>query len=174
MGCAFVHVLSVTRKGVDPFGSVMSYNLKGAGMPAISDVIIADGTSPTPVNHTFTPSKATGDYVLYEDREHNNGVAIGNLKVSMELRRPSGNSDVGNRNLKLVVRVETPILETVGTSSSGYPAVPKVAFRPMIEIIATLPERMTKQQRTDLRALARSFMGHSAFIGAMDDLALPW
>lgn len=143
-------------------------------MPQIADVTIQDGTSPTPVTHTFNPTKTTADYALWEDREHNGGIYVGNMKLAMSLSRPTGNSNMGNRNLKLVMRLETPVLEVVGNSAAGITPPPQVAFRPIAELVMTLPERMTKQQRTDLRALMRSAMGHSAFIGAVDDLALPY
>lgn len=140
-------------------------------MAAISSLIIADGQT-TPVNKTFEPAKATSDYAMYEDRI--GGVYIGYNKLHVSLTRPRGQSKVANRNLKVTVGLECPVLESLGTSDSGLTPPPTVAYRPQVQVTFTFPERCSRQNRVDMRALIRNALSHTAIVDAVDNLALPW
>jgi hypothetical protein len=141
-------------------------------MPAVANVVILDGET-TPVSHTFEPAKTTADYVLYEDRDA--GIYIGNKKLVVTITRPQGNGNVGNRNVKVNVRLEVPRLENVSNSTvTGIAPAPTVAYRHMGDVTFTCPERGTKQERINLRALFRSALGHAQVMDAIDNLAVAY
>lgn len=141
-------------------------------MPAIASIAVQDGEA-TPVTHTFEPAKTTADYALYEDRDA--GIYIGNKKFTMTLDRPTGNGNVGNRNLKLRLKLEVPRLEVLSNSTvSGIAPAPTVAYRHVAELVMTLPERGSKQERINVRALFRNILGHAQVLGAIDDLSIAY
>lgn len=140
-------------------------------MPAIANMVINDGQT-TPVAHTFQPAKSTADYSMYEDRI--SGTYIGFGKLHLTMVRPKGESKVANRNLKVVVGIEVPVLETLGNSDAGITPPPTVAHKPMVKVEFTLPERATLQQRKDLRAYVMNAMAHAVIVDAVDNLSMPW
>lgn len=140
-------------------------------MPAIASITANDGETPA-VSHTFEPAKTTADYAFWEDRDA--GIYVGNKKLTLELIRPKGNGNVGNRNLQLKVRLELPRLEVLGNSSSGITPPPTVAYRLAAEIVYTLPERSTQQERKNLRALTANLISSLQFTDAVEKLAIPY
>jgi len=119
-------------------------------MAAIANIVLADAQG-TPVNHTFEPARAQADYALWEDRS--SAYYIGYNKLSLTLKRPvGGKGNTANRNLRCMVKLETPKLEVVTNSTiSGIAPAPTVSYRPVVETIYTLPERCSLQDRKDIR-----------------------
>jgi hypothetical protein len=141
-------------------------------MPAISNIVISDGEA-TPVAHTFEPARTAADIAFYEDRDA--GIYIGNKKITVQMDRPQGNGNVGNRNLKLRVKLEMPRLETLSNSTaSGITPAPTVAYRLVAEILFTLPERSTAQERKNLRTLLRNLTGDPQVVDAVEKLAVAY
>lgn len=141
-------------------------------MPAVSSVSINDGAA-TPVAHVFEPAKATADLVLYEDRDA--GIYIGNKKLTMSITRPSGNGNVGNRNIKMHLKLEVPRLETVSNSTvSGIAPAPTIAYRQTAEVVFTFSERGTIQERIDLRVLLRNALANLQVTSSLDTLSIPY
>lgn len=140
-------------------------------MAAVASIYILDGES-TPITHTFSPARTTSDRADYENRV--GGIYIGYERLTYELIRPKGPSNVANRSLKVRVHIETPVLETVGTSDSGLTPPATVAYRPMAELVFTLPERSTLQQRVNLRTLLKNLLAHASFTDVVDQLAVPF
>lgn len=140
-------------------------------MASVAALLVADGQT-TPVTHTFSPAKTTSDYVLYENRV--SGQYIGYEKLTISMQRPRGPSNQANRNLKYTVKLEAPVLESIGTSDSGLPALPTVAHRPTVEVIFTFSERATKQQRKDMRYLAWGILANAGIGSEIDDLSVPY
>lgn len=140
-------------------------------MAAISSIVINDGQA-TPVAHTFANANSSADRALFEDRVA--GIYIGFNKLTFSLKRPSGPSNVANRNLKLQVRLETPKLEVGVTSSySGIAPAPTVSYRPTVELNVVFPERCALQDRKDLLALMKNLMAHVAMTDAFEKYEMP-
>jgi len=141
-------------------------------MSAIANIVINDGQS-TPVAHTFAPARTSADYALLEDRAA--GVYIGYNKLTMMLERPKGQSRDASRNLKLVIRVETPKLENVTNSTiSGIAPAPTISYRPMAELTVTLPERCSLQDRKDLQAYVKNVLSNTFVTDAFERYELPF
>lgn len=141
-------------------------------MSAITNIVINDGLA-TPVAHTFAPAKTQADMALLEDRI--SGIYIGYNKLVMNLKRPSGDSNVANRNLKLGVRIETPKMEVVSNSTiSGIAPTATVAYRPFVEMNFVFPERCTLADRRDLLAYIRNFLSSPFLIDAVEKYELPY
>lgn len=119
-------------------------------MAQIANIVLNDAQA-TPVAHTFGPARTPVDGALWEDRSSSQ--YIGYNKVTMELKRPTGSSSgSANRNIKAVIRVETPKLENVTNSTvSGIAPAPTVSYRPMAELTFTFPERCSLGDRKDLQ-----------------------
>jgi len=141
-------------------------------MATAANIVINDGQT-TPVAHTFAPAKTSTDFALFEDRAA--GIYIGYNKLTFELQRPSGQSQIANRNLKLRLKVETPKMETVSNSTiSGIAPAPTIAYRPVLEVIATLPERCSLQDRKDLQAYLKNVFSNAAVTAAFENYELPY
>lgn len=141
-------------------------------MAQIANMVINDGQA-TPVAHTFAPAKALADFALFEDRV--SGVYIGYNKLTMSLTRPKGSSNQANRNLKLSIKVETPKLETVSNSTvSGIAPVPTISYRPVAELILTLPERCSLQDRKDLQAYVKNALNNAFVTDSIEKYELPY
>lgn len=129
-------------------------------MSAIANIVLNDAQA-TPVAHTFAPAKTPVDGALWEDRSASQ--YIGYNKLSMSISRPTGViKDGANRNLKLHIKLETPKLENVTNSTvSGIAPAPTVSYRPVAELVATLPERCSLQDRKDLQKYLQQLMTNS-------------
>jgi hypothetical protein len=139
-------------------------------MAAISPIVMNDGQT-TPVAHTFAPAKTVADFALLEDRAA--GIYIGYNKLTMSLTRPTGKPG-SSRNLKLSMKIETPKLETIGTASNGLTPPPLVAYRPVVELLFTLPERCSMQDRKDLAAYVKALVLNANFTAAVEQYELPY
>lgn len=142
-------------------------------MAAIGNIVVNDGEA-TPVAHTFEPAKTTADFAFWEDRDA--GIYIGNKKVTVQLTRPQGNGNVGNRNLKLLIKLEIPRLEVTSNSTvTGIAPAPTVAYRLVGEMMFTIPERSTAQERKNLRTMMHLMLsGNAQIADAIDKLSVPY
>lgn len=129
-------------------------------MAQIANIVLNDAQA-TPVAHTFGPARTPVDGALWEDRSSSQ--YIGYNKVTMELKRPTGsNGGSANRNIKAVIRVETPKLENVTNSTvSGIAPAPTVSYRPMAELTFTFPERCSLGDRKDLQKYILQLMSNA-------------
>lgn len=129
-------------------------------MSQIANIVLNDAQA-TPVAHTFGPARTPVDGALWEDRSSSQ--YIGYNKVTMELKRPTGSSGgSANRNIKAVIRVETPKLENVTNSTvSGIAPAPTVSYRPMAELTFTFPERCSLGDRKDLQKYILQLMSNA-------------
>lgn len=141
-------------------------------MAQIANIVINDGLA-TPVAHTFAPAKALADYALLEDRV--SGIYIGYNKLTLALTRPQGDSKSATRNLKLSIKIETPKLETVSNNTySGIPFAPTVSYRPVAELMVTLPERCSLQDRKDLQAFMKNVLSSAFVTDCFEKYELPY
>lgn len=141
-------------------------------MANIANIVLNDAQA-TPVAHTFAPAKTPVDGALWEDRAA--GQYIGFNKLSMSLTRPNGPGSVGNRNLKLNLKLETPKLENVTNSTvSGIAPAPTVSYRPVLDVTVTLPERCSLQDRKDLQKYALQLFSNSFVTDAFEKLEMAY
>lgn len=141
-------------------------------MSAIANIVINDGQG-TPVAHTFAPAKTQADWALLEDRVA--GMYIGYNKLTFSLSRPTGESRQASRNLKLSIKIETPKLEVVSNSTvSGIAPAPTISYRPVVELVATFPERCSLQDRKDLQAYIKNALANSFVTDAFEKYELPY
>lgn len=140
-------------------------------MPAVANITQGDGKT-TPVQHTFEPARTSADMAMYEDRAATQ--YIGYNKLSIALKRPTGPSKQATRNISVEVRLETPVLETLGTNDAGMTPAPTVAYRPMVEVRFTLPERSLKQERKDLRVLIAGLLNQAPIYEAIENFSIPY
>lgn len=144
-------------------------------MAAIANIVINDALA-TPVAHTFAFGSIENDKslgtVMFEDRA--NGVYIGYNKLTLSVRRPTGDARSGNRNLRLMVKIETPKLEVLGNASTGVTPPPTVSYRPVAEVSITMPERSSLQDRKDLRAFIVAAMANTFVVDMFEKFELPY
>lgn len=141
-------------------------------MSAIANIVINDGQG-IPVAHTFAPAKTQADWALLEDRTA--GIYLGYGKLTFELKRPQGDSKSASRNLKLSIKIETPKLENVTNSTiSGIAPAPTISYRPVVELVATFPERSSLQDRKDLQAYIKNALANSFVTDAFEKYELPY
>lgn len=141
-------------------------------MPAVANITLNDAQA-TPVAHVFEPVLTGPNYAHFEDKSSTQ--YIGFWKLQFALKRPQGQSKSATRNLEATIRIETPILETLGTSDSGFTPAPTVSYRLMAEIRFVLPERCSLQQRKDLRVLLANAIGaNSVAADLVENLRVPY
>lgn len=144
-------------------------------MAAIANIVINDALA-TPVAHTFAFGAIENDKsvgtVMYEDRA--SGVYIGYNKLTLSVRRPTGDARHGSRNLRLSVKIETPKLEVLGNSSTGITPPPTVSYRPVAEIVVTMPERSSLQDRKDLQAFLVGSLSNTFVTDMFQKFELPY
>lgn len=118
-----------------------------------------DDGEPTPVTRTFELARMTADFSQWLNRAPDH--IVGFDKLSFEVRRPAGPSADGQRNFKLLMKLDTPLLETTSTgevNAAGYTPAPTVAYRPVVEVRMTLPERASEQDIDNLFTLLKNSM----------------
>lgn len=154
-------------------------------MAAIAPIVLLDGAA---VSRTFNVSNATADTARWEERTSSQ--FIGYQKATLTIRRPVMNQKLvpqkrgkkpvmavvadPNRNIKVIFKVEVPVLETVGTNSSGYLAVPVVSYRTVSENTFTLPERCTLDDRKTILNYARLALADTTLQNAVWNFDMPY
>jgi len=135
-------------------------------MPAIGNIVLADGQT-TPVNRTFEPLTAQMGETPAEFWEKSAGALVGYRTLKVLFRR----SKTGGAN-KVIMRISSPTLETVsGSSSNGYTPAATKAYATDCDIVFTLPDRCTLQDRKDILAFAKSLLANSTVASVIQDQA---
>lgn len=138
-------------------------------MPAISNLTAADAKT-TPIVHTFVPVQTVpptwvenGDATVPTVAQSTTTIT---LKRAME-------ADGMNR---VMLMLKIPVLEnTTGGTAMGYVAAPKVAYVMTARLELILPNRSTKDQRRDLRAIFQNLIsGNVQIYDVADNLTLPY
>lgn len=145
-------------------------------MAAIATINLKDAQA-TPVTHAFAYASMANERgsgrVVYEDRAL--GIYIGYNKLTLGVDRPSGNAKQATRNLRLMIKLETPKLEVVSNSTvSGIPAAPTVSYRPVAELMVTCPERSQLQDRQDLRKFLLEALASAPVVDMFEKFELPY
>lgn len=145
-------------------------------MAQIANIVLNDAQA-TPVAHTFAfgsmENQKSQGTVVFEDRAV--GLYIGYNKLTLACVRPNGDARSATRNLKLHVKIETPKLEVVSNSTvSGIPAAPTVSYRPVAELIVTMPERAQLQDRKDLQKFLKEALNNAFVTDLFEKFELPY
>ena len=145
-------------------------------MAAIANIVLNDAQA-TPVAHTFAyasmeNTRGSGS-VVFEDRAV--GIYIGYNKLTLAIARPKGDAKSATRNLQLMIKVETPKLETVSNNTiNGIAPAPTVSYRPVAELKVTLPERSQLQDRKDLKKYVIEALNNAFVTDMFEKFELPY
>lgn len=130
-------------------------------MAAFADIVLADGTLPTPVNHTFAKKANDNLLTTWEDRVSGSKVGYGLLKMSTK------DSDQVRR---VRISFALPTLEVVsGTNSSGFTPAPTVAFTERADVEFILHNRGTAVSRRTLLKYLQGMIANAAVVAVVVD-----
>lgn len=144
-------------------------------MGTAATIVLADAATPTPANHSFLFTPDKGDLVAWEDRA--GGQYVGYPRISLDIRTPAPNRSaktVANRNVHVSLRIRTPIMEVVGTSSSGLPAPPTVSYTPQVNVEFILPERSQTLDRATLIKYLANVLLNTQIANAVTNFERPY
>lgn len=133
-------------------------------MAAIANLVLADGQA-SPVNKTFNPSDCTSLLASWTDRS--TGINIGFPEVTLSLAK-------GKDTMRVVGKVLLPSLEVISGSDGGYTPSPKVAYTTMGKFELVLPARSTLQNRKDIVAFLKNFLGNAVITKAAEEYERPF
>lgn len=145
-------------------------------MAAIANIVLNDAQG-TPVAHTFSyasmENQRGSGSVVFEDRVA--GIYIGYNKLTLAISRPKGDAKAATRNLQLMIKIETPKLETVSNNTvSGIAPAPTVSYRPVAEIRCVVPERSQLQDRKDLQKFLKEALNNAFITDMFEKFELPY
>lgn len=140
-------------------------------MSAQAAIVLADGTSPTPVNHTFDPkgakSVANGKSVAdWRDQSLPNQVGWPSLQ---EQHAPVN----GNGMQKFRFVIDVPTLEQPNTGGSFVPP-PTKAFSTVATVEVFAHERASEQELKNIAAYVKNFTAHAYFTNAITKREPAW
>jgi hypothetical protein len=144
-------------------------------------ITINDGAS-TPAAHTFNPlsTAGSGDWIEFFDSS-GGGISAGRwiLRIRSKMVTPTDTLRAsGNVRNNLINKVEAqvlvPVLETVGTASSGFDAVPSPAYHLTAKVEFFLPDRASTQERDHIITIVKNLLGHTVMQNAVESLDVPY
>jgi len=119
-------------------------------MSQAANIALTDVATPTPIVHTFVPSKYLADGETMELVNRSGGIFEGYERLHLRLTEPKGNELYSRSVCKLVL----PTLETTaGSTAQGIQAAPKKAYDNYIELVARFHKRSTLQERKNALAM---------------------
>lgn len=139
-------------------------------MAAVANIVIADGATPTPVNHTFVPVEATGTRVTWEEQT----VAAtleGRRRITAVLQRAGS----GKTESKVKISIYDPILANITNSTvTGVEPAPTVAYVPRMHAEFYVPTRVTASDTNNLTAFVDNLFGLAVIKDVIKTLSLPY
>lgn len=137
-------------------------------MTAIANLVLNDGQT-TPVAKTFTPTVASLDQAVWQDRSL--GIFTGMPTVILSSRKPVKGSPL----FRVKGTVKLPVMEVVSNSSvSGISPAPTVAYTLQANVELLLPERSNLQDRKDLNAYTANLMADAQFKSLVENFESPY
>lgn len=143
-----------------------------------ADIILADATSPTPVNRTFSWSGEDQNGVSrWVDRS--GGIPVGYPRIDISLREPKGSKRTlpGQQAvgvMRALMTISRPVMETLGTeTSTGIPPAPTVAYVPFFTGEFLLPDRSVTYDRATLLKFVGNLCLNSQIIATIVNLDKP-
>lgn len=142
-------------------------------MATAVNIVLNDSTTPTAVAVTFVPEGFDSNKVFwFVDQSRAN--AIGYWRISVERKAPPApkpGESSANRVYRVRVGLHEPVLETLSSSTlNGITAAPTIAYIPRAFQEYILPERSTKKNRSDLRAMTGGLAYSATMASLVDDL----
>lgn len=142
-----------------------------------SNIIVADATTPTPVNHTYVwDGMDPRGISLWEDRSA--GIPIGYWRIELSLTRPNRKSPearaaaVGQYRCRIVVR--QPYMETVSNSTvSGIAPAPTLSYSCVFDGTFVLPERSSQIAREHIAKMVPLILAVTQIKEAITNLDQP-
>lgn len=107
-------------------------------MPQLQNLVLTDRTSPTPVNHTFTPLDVDANGVGVV--EATNGTPIGSPKFTIQNRRANG-------SFKVRLRLSVPVVQTETINGVSNP---KIVRSGHVDAVFTFHQTSSEQERRDI------------------------
>lgn len=123
-------------------------------MPQAATITIADG-APTPVNHSFVPSKVSDLVATF----YGPGTTLATREKLTVTRREATATVAGKVNFKL----ELPVEQTV----DGQVVL---AYQELMSADFVLAPKSTKQNRKDCRLLAHNLLKDAVAVALIDDM----
>lgn len=140
-------------------------------MSAVANIVLADAQA-TPVNHTFVPIGPDKQGVWWWEDQSTTS-SLGYNRISAQLIRP-GNPAPGasaeSRMNRVKLTIHTPKLEVLSNTSSGFTAVPTVAYIPRSTHEFILSDRAVVQDRKDSRKYAAGLLADAQIIDMIENL----
>lgn len=138
-----------------------------------SQISLADAQA-TPVTHNFVPAGRDRDgRYWFIDQSQSNALGFWRISVFEKFpKAPAPGESVANRNYRVEVALHEPVLETAGTSSTGYTAQPRVAYitRGLTEFI--LPEASALLDRKNIWKMNQLLMQNAQVQAVVENLTL--
>lgn len=131
-------------------------------MAVMAAIAVADGAS-TPVTHTFNP--VTDNPPEWSDSDA--GVSFKYLQYRIKVQQKRANGSNGMN--RVVITLTTP----KGGDGVTVPAN-EVARFGTVKMEFLLPAKGTKQERKDLRTLAKNLLADAQIIDIVDELNSAW
>lgn len=139
---------------------------------ALPQIVLVDGEA-TPLSHTFDGAKQGVDYAMWENRSAGGGTYIGWERLIMQITRPRA-SQKANGIVTAKTIFTFPLLEVLGNSASGIMPPPSLACPPpRIETVFFMPDRMTEQQRKNMRMIHRDLTTNSSYTALIEKMTTP-
>lgn len=140
-------------------------------MAAAATIVLADAT---PTNHNFEVADVGSGRATFEDRS--GGVYNGYPRVTIALRRPkpSRPGQPASRMVRALVKVDVPVMETLGTGDNGLTPAPTVAFTTIASLEFVFPERGTLTSRKDTLAYMKNLLAKSEVTALVEKFELPY
>lgn len=137
-------------------------------MSAVANIVIKDGQA-TPVDHTFSPSRQSGDLFVWNDRSA--GVAAGFNTISV-LTRFGASSNAGQR---VTVKVIAPTLAvTAPSSGTGVQPNPTAAYQCLATVEFLLPNASDLAARKNIYAYVKNLVATAFVQGMVENLDAPF
>lgn len=117
-------------------------------MAAMDNILVKDDTVTTPVEFTLVPITDTPNPLWR--------ASVANVPLEGQVRLTLSSDTTKNGGSKMTVKLEVPVLETLGASgtSAGYVAPPKVAYVTTCIFTMFSDRRSTTQNRADALKMA--------------------
>jgi hypothetical protein len=143
-------------------------------MGAAANIVINDGAG-TPVSHTFTPiGKDENGVMWFEQTTPAPASPLGAKRIGFKQIRVYDARKQLTGNVRTIVSVKVPTLETLGSSDSGITPPPTLAYQEISRMEFTSAERSITQERKDTRVLSMNLLAEAQVVAALDALVNIW
>lgn len=147
-------------------------------MSTAVNIVVADATPVTPVNHTFAVVGQDAKTGITHWVDRSPGTPLGYWEITQKVtppvrpkgRRPSGYTQAtGNYRTRIVLKI--PVMETGTTSDlAGIPAAPTLSYTCLGDVSLVLPERSSPLVRQHLAKMLPLLLQNALMKAAVEDL----